>query len=191
MNQNNRNPIKTIIGIISMVIVVAVIILSFVYRNVIEKYAAVSYLGVFVACIASTSTILLPAPGIIVVLRYAQIFNPVVIIIIGGIGTAIGEMIGYLFGWSGKELFRINTSKRLFSWFTKHPYTMVFVFSVIPLPIFDIVGICAGATKMNPVRFFSICAIGKTIKMLLFVLLFNYVMPHIPLLQDLASLIGQ
>ena len=140
----------------------------------------VSYLGVFVACVASTATILLPAPGILVVIRYAQIFNPVLVILLGGIGTAIGELIGYVFGWSGNEMLRIDSKGKIFSWFSSHPNLMVFLFSVIPLPVFDIVGISAGATKMNPFRFLGLCIVGKTIKMAVFVLLAKYILDLFP-----------
>ena len=191
MEKNNRKYLKIVISIISLIIVITVIILSFVYRNTIEEYAAVSYFGVLVACIASTATILLPAPGILVVLRYAQIFNPFAVIVIGGAGTAIGEMVGYVFGRSGNELLQIDKNRKLFSWFSNHPNIMVLTFSLIPLPIFDFIGISAGATKMNPIKFLGLCALGKTIKMALFVLLFNILIPRIPFLQDQISRFGK
>ncbi len=187
MNTKNRNHVQYIISILCLIIVITVIILSFVYRNEIESFATISYMGVFVACFASTATILLPAPGILVVLRYAQVFNPVVIVLLGGIGTAVGEMVGFLLGWSGNELMKINKEWGLFSWFTKHPNIMVFLFSMIPFPVFDIVGITAGATKMNPLKFLGLCAIGKTIKMAAFVMFFNLIVSGFPFLHDLLS----
>lgn len=182
---DKRNLDKTLWSILCMVTVVAVIVLSFIYRNTIEEYSALSYFGVFIACIASTATIFLPAPGLLVVLRYAHIFNPIVVILIGGIGAAIGEMVGYLFGWSGNAMLNIDKSSKVFTWFTSHPNTMVFVFSMIPLPVFDFIGICAGATNMNPLRFFGICTMGKTIKMALFVVVFYHIIPRIPMFQNL------
>lgn len=166
--------LKTILSIINLIIVVSVIVVAFVFRKQIEEFSATGYLGVFVACFAATSTILLPAPGIFVVLQYAQILSPVLVVIIGGIGTAAGEMIGYLFGRSGNDIVHIDTNKKVFNAFSKHPLLFVFIFSIIPLPIFDFVGVCSGMTRVNPIKFFLACLLGKTIKMSLFVLLYNH-----------------
>lgn len=44
----------------------------------------------------------------------------------------------------------------------------------IPFPVFDVVGIGAGMTKMSPISFWLSCLLGKIIKMGIFVLLFSY-----------------
>lgn len=162
------------ISILGLIFVLFVIFVAWFYRSEIENYAATGYLGVLIACIASTSTILLPAPGILVVIQYAQIFNPVIVTILGGIGTALGELIGYLLGRSGNKIVNINTQKKVFSWFSKKPILTVFLFSLIPLPVFDVVGIFSGVTKQNPIKFFLACFCGKTIKMALYVIAYNY-----------------
>ena len=50
---------------------------------------------------------------------------------------------------------------------------MVFLFSLIPFPVFDVVGIGAGMTKMNPISFWLSCLIGKIIKMGIYVTIFS------------------
>lgn len=172
LEQNRKRQI--IKSVCCLLIVVLVMAAAFLYKENIENLAATGYLGVFIACFAATSTILLPAPGILVVIQYAQILNPLLVVFIGGIGTALGEMGGYVLGRSGNAIVQVDTTGKIFLLFRKHPKAMVFLFSLIPFPVFDVVGIGAGMTKMNPISFWLSCLFGKTIKMGIYVLLFSY-----------------
>lgn len=164
---------KKIYSLFGFCVVIVVILAAFCFRKQIEQFAAGGYAGVFVACFASTATILLPAPGILVVLQYAQFLNPILVICIGGLGTSLGEMLGYLLGRTGKEIVNLNTDNKALNLFKKYPYITVLVFSVIPLPFFDVVGVASGMTKLNVLKFWSICFIGKVIKMAVYVFLFE------------------
>ena len=57
----------------------------------------------------------------------------------------------------------------------KNGYLLVFLLALLPLPLFDIIGIYSGGTKMNPVAFFVICFVGKFIKLLFYVNAFMFV----------------
>ncbi len=179
MLQKN-NTVKRIVTIIGITIVLAVIVFAFLFRQRIEEYAMTGYVGVFIACLAATSTILLPAPGIFVVIQYSQLLNPIWVVIIGGLGTSLGEMIGYLLGRLGQAVIGVDENNRILRWFNKNVYLSVFLFSLLPLPLFDIVGIAAGINKINPVFFWVCCFLGKVIKMGLYVGLFAYVKDMIP-----------
>ena len=126
------------------------------------------------ACVASTATILLPAPGILVVLQYAQLLNPLIVVLIGGLGTSFGELLGYLLGRKGNDILVIDSNNRILRLFNRNPAIGVFIFSFLPLPLFDIVGICAGVSRMNPIKFWLTCLAGKTLKMGAYVLAFIY-----------------
>lgn len=171
LEQNRKRQIMQ--SVCCLTIVVLVMAAAFLYKEKIENLAATGYLGVFIACFAATSTILLPAPGILVVIQYAQILNPLLVVLVGGVGTALGEMGGYVLGRSGNAIVQVDTTGKIFLLFRKHPKTMVFLFSLIPFPVFDVVGIGAGMTKMNPISFWLSCLIGKIIKMGIYVTIFS------------------
>ena len=177
MEQNRKRQIMQ--SVCGLTIVALVMAAAFLYKEKIENLAATGYLGVFIACFAATSTILLPAPGILVVIQYAQILNPLLVVFIGGIGTALGEMGGYVLGRIGNAIVQVDTTGKIFLLFRKHPKAMVFLFSLIPFPVFDVVGIGAGMTKMNPISFWLSCLLGKTIKMEIYVLLFSYAVDYL------------
>ncbi len=180
-----QKALKTAQSALGIIIVFAVIAAAFLFREQIENYAVTGYFGVFVASFASTATILLPAPGIVVVVQYAAILNPVFVVILGGVGTALGDMLGYYLGKNGTELTNFKADGKLFNWFKKIPYKLVFLFSFIPMPIFDIVGIFSGAAKLKPLKFFVFCVCGKLLKMTFYVLFFDIVKQFLPTLPIL------
>ena len=172
--------IKRSASVLGIAIVISVIISAFLFKQQIEQYAMTGYVGVFVACFAATSTILLPAPGIFVVIQYAQLLNPFVVVLIGGLGTSLGEMIGYLLGRLSQEIIEVKGNNRILKWFDRNAYLTVFGFSLVPLPVFDVVGITAGVNKTNPLIFWLCCFAGKVIKMGIYVLIFDYFKEMIP-----------
>ena len=161
-------------------------IVAFFASDIVKKYSTVSYIGIFLICFFSNSTVLLPAPSSLVVIEYSMILNPVLVALCGGFGAAVGEMTGFLAGYHSKRLINTNgklRSSRIIKWvekrFLSHPYLIVFVFSIIPFPVFDIVGIMAGAAKLKPTKFFVTTLIGKTIKMMFYVIVAMNVAPII------------
>ena len=164
-----------IISIVGLTGVIIVIVSAFLFKEEIEEFSRTGYLGVFLACFASTASILLPAPGLIVILQYSMILNPIIVIILGSLGTATGELIGYFLGYTGNRLIKSPENNRILRSFNRHPVLIVFIFSAIPFPIFDIVGICAGSVKMNTFKFWLTCWLGKIIKVAIFVAFMRYI----------------
>ncbi len=188
---HKKEKLQTAQNIVALFIIIIVIACAFVFKEQIEKYAVTGYFGVFIACVASTATVLLPAPAIFVVVQYAQLLNPVLVVLIGGFGTATGEMLGYFLGKNGAQLTRFKPKGKLFYLFLKHPYKAVFLFSFLPLPVFDIIGICAGALRLRAVKFFSVCLFGKTLKMALYVAFVSYALQYLPFMQgELAQILS-
>lgn len=163
-----------VFDIICIVFIAFIILCSFFFKSQIEQYATTGYFGLFLACFASTATILLPAPGILVVLRYAMFLNPILVVLLGGLGTALGELLGYCLGRSGQRIININVDNKFLVFVKKRNVLAIFLFSLLPLPFFDIVGISSGINRINPILFFVLCFLGKTVKLGLYVIAFKY-----------------
>jgi uncharacterized membrane protein YdjX (TVP38/TMEM64 family) len=85
------------------------------------------------------------------------------------LGGALGELSGYLAGFSGQAVVeRANVYARILPWIEKYGGWAVLVLSAIPNPFFDLAGVAAGVSRMPLVRFLFFCWVGQTIKMLLF-----------------------
>jgi membrane protein YqaA with SNARE-associated domain len=100
------------------------------------------------------------------------IFNPIGVAIAAGLGAAVGELTGYLAGFSGQGVMeRAALYERLTTWMRQHQnlaYLAILVLAFIPNPLFDLAGMASGALKLPLWKFLLACAIGKILKMLMF-----------------------
>jgi membrane protein YqaA with SNARE-associated domain len=144
----------------------------FSIRNRAQELAQYGYPGIFLLSILSNATILLPAPGILFVFAMGAVFSPLGVAIAAGLGAAIGELSGYLAGFSGQQVVEnIQTYERIRTWMEKHKwlsYLAILVLAAVPNPFFDLAGIAAGTLKIPIFNFLFFCIIGKTMKMLFF-----------------------
>ena len=134
-----------------------------------EQLESYGYVGIFLISILANATVIIPAPGLVIVFSMGAVFNPFLVGIAAGLGATLGELSGYLAGFSGQAV--IEDRKRydqMSNWMQKNGPLTVAVLAFIPNPLFDLAGMIAGALKMNVFRFLFFAAIGKILKMLLF-----------------------
>lgn len=119
----------------------------------------------FFLSLLSNATLILPVPGIALTLIAGSIGNPLLVGIVAGAGQALGEMTGYLAGYSGQEL--IDSSPRygrMAAWMRRYGALTIFILALIPNPIFDLAGIVAGALRMPWWLYLLSAGAGKIIK---------------------------
>lgn len=142
------------------------------------------YIGAFVISLIASATIVLPAPGIAVVMAMGAALDPFMLGIAAGLGSACGEMSGYIAGMTGRGLVQAREQKH-FEWIRqateKHGPLLLFLMAAFPFPLFDLAGIVAGALRMRVPSFFTAVAAGKTIKYIVMILAGA---GAIPLLQE-------
>lgn len=145
---------------------------AFIYRDELQKVAQLGYLSAFLMPLIANATVFLPVPGVMMIFTMGGVFNPFLVAVLGGLGAAIGELTGYLVGFSGQGLVeRASFAERVQTWMKAHPRQSglaVMLLAIIPNPFFDAAGIAAGSLKMPVARFLVFCAIGSIIKMLAF-----------------------
>jgi membrane protein YqaA with SNARE-associated domain len=155
--------------ILALIAVIAISVYIYSIRDRAEELAVYGYPGIFLLAFLAYATVLLPAPGVLVVFSMGGIFHPVGVALAAGAGAALGEISGYMAGFSGQAVIeRANVYDRLTGWMQKNgPLTVLFL-SAIPNPFFDLAGAAAGILKMPILKFLFWCWIGETIKMLAF-----------------------
>ncbi len=159
----------TLARILALFVVIALSVFVFSIRDQAEQLAIYGYPGIFVLSFLAYATVLLPAPGVAVVFTMGSVFNPIGVAIAAGMGAALGELTGYLAGFSGQAVVeRVEIYERLTSWMKKNGSLTILVLAAIPNPFFDLAGVAAGSLKMHVVRFLIWCWIGETIKMAIF-----------------------
>lgn len=113
----------------------------------------------------SNATLILPVPGLALTALAATVANPLAVGVVAGSGQALGEMTGYLAGYSGQEL--IDNSPRyarLVGWMRRYGALTIFCLALVPNPIFDVAGIIAGALRMPWWLYLISASAGKILK---------------------------
>lgn len=167
-----RNQRLTLARILALLFVIAISIYIFSIRDQAAELARYGYPGIFLLSILANATVLLPAPGVLFVFAMGAVFHPFWVAIAAGLGAALGELSGYLAGFSGQAVVENRpTYTRLQTFMRDHrrlSYLIILVLAFIPNPLFDLAGVIAGTLRMPVSHFLFLCAIGKTIKMLMF-----------------------
>jgi len=165
---NNVSRIK-IVRIVALLFVVGLTIILYIYRENIRELETLGYPGIFLVSLLTNATIILPVPGVLFVSAMGAILNPFWVAVAAGSGATLGEISGYLVGFSGQGVVeRTKWHNRLEDWIRKYGPITILVLAFIPNPAFDIAGIIAGILKMPLWTFLLFCWIGKVLKMLLF-----------------------
>lgn len=149
------------------------------FADRIQDMSSLGYIGLFLSCLLTNASIFLPASGIAFTLAAATALDPLTCAIVGGLGTACGELVGYVIGRCGRaSIDRPDLFAKIEQGLDRYGSAAVFTFAFLPLPLFDLVGMAAGTVRYPVVRFFLVCCTGKILKMLLYVFV---VIRYIPL----------
>jgi membrane protein YqaA with SNARE-associated domain len=130
---------------------------------------AIGLPGLFLITFLANATIVLPAPGLLVVASFAGTGLPWWSVgLVAGLGATLGEMSGYLAGSSGRAIIPDQKMyNRLEGWMQRYGPLTIVGLAFIPSPLFDLAGVIAGALKMPWYAFLFWCLVGKLPKMLL------------------------
>ena len=173
-------PSKKTLNIIRVVVLLGVIGLTIVLvinREQIQKLQAYGYPGIFLFSILANATILVPVPGVVFTSAMGAIFNPLLVSIFAGAGAALGELSGYLAGFSGQAVVENSERyERVVRWMRKYGDVTILVLAFIPNPLFDLAGAVAGILRMPVWKFLIYCVIGKVLKMMMFAFAGDWVM---------------
>ncbi len=155
--------------IVALVFVVGLTIFLYLNREKVRELEALGYPGIFLVSLLANATLILPVPGVLFTSAMGAVFNPFWVAIAAGTGAALGELSGYLAGFSGQGIVeRTQWSERFERWMRKYGPITILVLSFVPNPLFDVAGITAGILKMPLWQFLLFSWIGKVLKMLLF-----------------------
>lgn len=143
---------------------------AFYFQNELAKFGNFGLIGIFLINLVGSITLFLPAPGIASVFAGGIIYNPLLVALVAAFGSAIGDMVGFYLGKTGKEVlikkdsFWFGIFKETFNSFG---WLFIIVLALIPNPIFDAVGIIAGVFSYSPRKFFIYVFIGRLLRNIL------------------------
>ena len=163
---------KRTLNIIRVAVLLGVIALTSVLvinRERIQELQGFGYPGIFLFSILANATILVPVPGVVFTSAMGAVFNPFWVSIAAGTGAALGELSGYMAGFSGQAVVE-NAARydRVVNWMRKYGDVTILFLAFVPNPLFDMAGMLAGMLKMPVGKFLFFCVIGKILKMMMF-----------------------
>ncbi len=155
-----------LLRIISLLAVIGLSAFIFSIRDQAEDFAAYGYPGIFLISLLTNATVFLPAPGLAVIFAMGGVLHPIGIGIAAGTGGALGELSGYLAGFSGQAIIeRMDIYERIEPSVQKYGTLAILILAAIPNPFFDLAGIAAGIAKIPLIKFLLACWGGQLIKM--------------------------
>jgi membrane protein DedA with SNARE-associated domain len=157
----------TLLRVLALLVVAGITVGGYLIRDQVAKFAVFGYPGIFLIVLISYATILVPVPGLAIVFAMSGVFHPLGVALAAAAGGAVGELSGYLAGYSGRAV--IENWKRyekITAWVRKFGGPAILVLAALPNPFFDVVGVTAGALKMPIHKFFLWVLPGQIIKML-------------------------
>ncbi|MED5404426.1 MAG: VTT domain-containing protein [Chloroflexota bacterium] len=162
-----RKP-KNLIRLSILTLVIGAFVTAWMVRH---NFGAseVGYGAVALSALVASAGLLIPVPALATACATANFLNPLLVGLIAGTAEATGELSGYYLGYTGRDILaksrmyqRLEGSMRRWGWLA------LFLVSLIPNPIFDVVGITAGALRYPIWRFLAVVWAGKVLKFLVF-----------------------
>jgi len=132
-----------------------------------ETLGGLGYLGVFLMAWIGSTTVLLPIPHLAFTFTMGsvQALVPWWIGLCAGFGDSLGELWGYLAGYAVEDLVdRWKAYPKIEGWVRRYGMLTIFLMGSVPMPLFDMAGIAAGATGMPVWKFYLATWSGKTLK---------------------------
>ncbi len=122
------------------------------------------FFGVFLISLLGTVAIVVPVPYTLVILGLgAAGWDPWLLTISGGLGSAIGELGGYILGYYGRRIISEERQRKmdfLLKLFGKYSPVAIFIFALTPLPD-DLLFIPLGILRYSLIRAFIPALLGK------------------------------
>ena len=148
-----------------------------------HQHDQVGYAGLALTVLVASGGLVLPVPALAAVCTAGAFLNPLYVALVAGSAGTLGELTGYFLGYTGRGV--LNESRlyvRLERWTRRRGWLVLFLFALVPNPLFDVVGIAAGALRYPLWRFLGIVFAGKLGKFLVVAYACAY---SIGLLKDL------
>jgi membrane protein YqaA with SNARE-associated domain len=133
-----------------------------------ESLLRYGYLGIFLISL-SCVTIIFPLPWEAVIIAAGTTLNPLWVGIMASIGATIGELSSYAAGYWGRKIILGEHSERYKgaeAWLNRYGSFAVFLFALLPILIFDLLGLAAGSFRFPLWKFILACWAGRVIRCL-------------------------
>ena len=159
---------RNFIPLLILLLVIAITVgIFYFYKNhpdTVGQLKRYGYLGVFLISLTFNATLILPMGNILILSVLGAVLPSAIVVgLVGGAGATIGEITGYMAGYSGRGLAeRSRMYNRVEGWMERWGTLTILIMSLVPF-IFDLAGIAAGVLRFPFWKFFLLCLLGRTV----------------------------
>ncbi len=170
---------KNFVSLLMLFLVAAITAGFLLYQDRVAEFRNYGYLGAFLVSLIGNATVLLLPAAVLPMLTAIGVvlypvtgpIGPIIVGLVGGVGAGIGEISGYMVGYSGRGVISNNKMYlRLVEWMRRWGSLSVFTLSLVPL-FFDLAGMAAGILRVPLWKFILACWLGRTLNYVGIVLL--------------------
>ena len=123
------------------------------FRNKHVHFKRYGYVGIFLFCLVSNISILIPMGAAVSVLA-GRLYNPLVVGILAALGSILGEILAYNVGSAGTVFMEHARWYETVKYYTtKNGFLTFFAVSSVPTPFFNFGAMMAGAVKYPLLQF--------------------------------------
>jgi membrane protein YqaA with SNARE-associated domain len=155
------------VSVIAFLIMAGLLVWAFLNWEMIENYRQFGYVGLFVLGILTGAVSFIPIPGILAVFSLGSVLSPPFVGRVYGFGEAVGSMLIYFEGYSGRAAIAKTNNRMLLkmkTWLEEKGAGIILLMSAIINPVYLPFAAMAGMMRYGVVKFFLLCFLGKTIK---------------------------
>ncbi len=163
----SRRPLQIALFVLIIAISVAIFFLARSYLDL-KHFLVYGYLGIFLVSL-SCVTILFPLPWEAVVIAAGATLDPLLVGLVATAGATIGELSSYFVGYLGKKMIAdkyLVGYKKAENWMNRYGSFAIFLFALLPILLFDLIGIVAGSSRYPLWKFVLACFAGRLIRCL-------------------------
>ncbi|MEM2111500.1 MAG: VTT domain-containing protein [Candidatus Bathyarchaeia archaeon] len=129
------------------------------------------YLGLFFVSVIGASSIIIPIPYTLIIffMGMSKKFDPLLLTISAGTGSAVGEFFGYILGYCGRAAVSEERKRKMnyiLKIFSRYGAVTIFLFALLPLPD-DLLFIPLGIMHYSFLKAFLPCLLGKLLMSLI------------------------
>jgi membrane protein YqaA with SNARE-associated domain len=178
MNQKNLSKLTSNRYFIIAVFLAAVLISlgGFYFKDFFAQSKGLGLLGIFIINFFSSATFFVSGPAFLTIIAGGSLYPPFLVALVASLGASMGDLVSFFMGYSGRRLAvkKLETKswfKIIDNLFKAYGIWVVFVFAIIPNPLFDAIGLVAGIFGIKPAKFFLVMLLGRFARFIILALI--------------------
>lgn len=113
--------VLNILRILALVLVIGLSVFILFNADKIESLKILGYPGIFLMALVLNASLFLPMPMVIITSLMGTVFHPAGVALAAGLGSTVGELSGYLAGFSGQAVVeRMDIYEKVSGWIKKY-----------------------------------------------------------------------